>query len=378
MNNNLFDKEYTEEARTSTKKFLKKIESEMAFQSKYNGDLLSFDWLDEIEEACPRIDKIVRVAKVALVQEANVELIEKAKRITVESVKDLSRHTNYINKYDAETDMVEPGKILDIRNEETYNIYENRFLHTLVNNMERFVLEREDELKALDITDEKLLEYKGKTDTGKEKLHIEIKVTSETNATGEMNKELKEKLDELKVRIKRIKEYIGSWHKSEMMKALDKAHITPVRSPIKKTNVFLKNPNFRVASALWEYLNKYGFNDNENSKDNVNSDGNDVIKGFLDHSFLINYYVLDSISNSKREQKKQLSKYAVVMLKEEIKRIVDLLLSCGLKISEEDIMKLVAEELKHDKSDRLVGADDVKKKFKNAMDEYLERTQEYL
>ena len=31
MNNNLFDKEYTEEARTSTKKFLKKIESEMAF-----------------------------------------------------------------------------------------------------------------------------------------------------------------------------------------------------------------------------------------------------------------------------------------------------------------------------------------------------------
>ena len=100
MNNNLFDKEYTEEARTSTKKFLKKIESEMAFQSSYNGDLLSFDWLDEIEEACPRIDKIVRVAKVALVQEANVELIEKAKRITVESVKDLSRHTNYINKYE--------------------------------------------------------------------------------------------------------------------------------------------------------------------------------------------------------------------------------------------------------------------------------------
>ena len=194
MNNNLFDKEYTEEARTSTKKFLKKIESEMAFQSKYNGDLLSFDWLDEIEEACPRIDKIVRVAKVALVQEANVELIEKAKRITVESVKDLSRHTNYINKYDAETDMVEPGKILDIRNEETFNIYENRFLHTLVNTMERFILEREDELKELDISDEKLLEYKGKTQTGSERLNIEIKVTSETLATGEINKELKEKI----------------------------------------------------------------------------------------------------------------------------------------------------------------------------------------
>ena len=102
-----------------------------------------------------------------------------------------------------------------------------------------------------------------------------------------------------------------------------------------------------------------------NNTANIDNNGNDVVQGFLDHSFLINYYVLESISNSKREQKRQLSKYAVVMLKEEIKRIVDLLLSCGLKISEEDIMKLVAEELKHDKSDRLVGADDVKKKFKN-------------
>jgi len=378
MNNIVFDKEYTEEARKSTKKFLKKLDSEIAFQSTYNGDLLSFEWLDEIEEACPRIDKIVRVAKVALIQEANVELIEKAKRITVESIKDLSRHTNYINRYDEETDTVEPGKILDIRNEETYNIYENRFLHTLVNTMERFILEREDELKKLDISDKKLLEYKGKTQTLSEKLNIEIKISSDTLATGEINKELKEKIEEVKKRIKRIKEYIGSWHKSEMMKALDKAHIPPVRSPIKKTNVFLKNPNFRVASALWEYITRYGFDDNENSKDNVQSDGNDVVKGFIDHSFLINYYVLESLSNSKREQKKQLSKYAIVMLSQEIKRIVDLLLSCGIKVTEEDVMRLVAEELKHDKSDRLVGADDVKKKFKNAMDEYIERTQEYL
>ena len=376
--NNLFDKEYTEEARKSTKKFLKKLTSEMAYKSKYNGDLLSFEWLDEIEEACPRIDIIVRNAKVSLVQIANVELIEKAKRITVESVKDLAKHTNYINKYDSETDSVEPGKILDIRNEETFNIYENRFLHTLIYTMERFVLEREDELKELDISDEKILEYSGKTETPKERLNIEIKVHSETINSSDINKELREKIKEIKERIKRIKMYIGSWKRSEMVKELDHTKFAAVRSPIKKTNIILKNPNFRVATKLWEYLNRYGFDDNENSRKNVDSNGNDVIKGFLDHSFLIDYYVLESVSNSKREQKRQLSKYAIVMLKEEIKRIVELLLSCGIKITEEEIMKLVAEELNNDKSDRLVGAEDIKKKFKNAMDEYLERTQEYL
>ena len=378
MKNNFVDNELSEQARLTTKKFRKKLASEMSYKSTYNGDALSFDWVDIIEEACPRIDIIVRNAKVALVQEANVELIEKAKRITVESVKDLARHTNYINKYDEAKGEVEPGKILDIRNEETFNIYENRFLHTLIYLLDRFVYEREQEIKRLEVSDNKLLEYKAKSETPTEKVHIEVKITSDTIPSDQVNEELQKKLKEIQSRIKRIKEYVASWMRSEMVKSLDKAHIPPVRSPLKKTNILLKNPNFKVATALWEYLNKYGLDDIDSDKDNIDSNGNDVVQGFLDHSFLIDYYVLDSISNSKREQKKNLSKYAIVMLSEEIKRIVDLLLSCGIKITEEEIMKLVAQELKDDKSDRLVGADDVKKKFKSAMDEYIERTQEYL
>ena len=378
MKKNFVDNELSEQARATTKRFRKKLASEMSYKSTYNGDALSFDWIDIVEDACPRLDIIVRNAKVALVQEANVELIEKAKRITVESVKDLARHTNYINKYDEATQSVEPGKILDIRNEETFNIYENRFLHTLIYLLDRFVYEREQEIKKLEVSDNKLLEYKAKSETPKEKVHIEVKITSDTIPSDQVNNDLQEKLKEIQKRIKRIKEYIASWMKSEMIKSLDKAHIPPVKSPIKKTNILLKNPNFKVATALWEYLNKYGLDDINSDKDNIDNNGNDVVQGFLDHSFLIDYYVLDSISNSKREQKKQLSKYAIVMLSEEIKRIVDLLLSCGIKITEEEIMKLVAQELKEDKSDRLVGADDVKKKFKSAMDEYIERTQEYL
>ena len=375
---NSFNNEYAEQARLTTKKFVKKLESEMSYQSTYNGDALSFDWLDEIEEACPRLDKIVRMAKVALIQEANVELIEKAKRITVESVKDLAKHTNYINKFDEKTGMVEPGKILDIRSEETFNIYENRFLHTLVYLIDKFVAEREAEIKNLEVSDNKLLEYKGKSQTLRENVHIEIKVTSDSVPSSDVNDDIEDQLEDVMKRIKRVKEYLGSWMRSEMIKALDKAHITPVRSPIKKTNIILKNPNFRVAAKLWDYLQRYGMDDVNNDKENEDSNGNDVVQGFIDHAFLINYYVLDSISNSKRQQKKQLSKYAIVMLSQEIKRIVELLLTCGIKITEEEIMRLVAEELKEDKPDRLVGADDVKKKFKKELDEYLERTQEYL
>ena len=42
---------------------------------------------------------------------------------------------------------------------------------------------------------------------------------------------------------------------SKFMKTMSNA--TPVRSPIRKTNVILKEQNFVKALALWEFLEKY-------------------------------------------------------------------------------------------------------------------------
>ena len=39
---------------------------------------------------------------------------------------------------------------------------------------------------------------------------------------------------------------------------------------------------------------------------------------------------------------------------------------------------MIAQEIKNERAQRLVGAEDVKKKFQSAMDDYLERTKEYL
>ena len=371
-----FKCEVEKEVKDRTDIFLKKLGSEMFFKSDYEGNLVSFDWVDVIEDACPYIDIIVRQPKIALIREENTVKIEKSKKITVASIKDLSKHTEYINKVDKKTKSVEPKKILDVRNEETYNIYENRFLYTLIDSLLKFVLEKEELLNNFELSDDKVLEYSAKTVTDFEKIDIELKVTSETLPTAKVDKKIKDEIKKIKARIKRIKEYISSWQRSEMYKALDKAHVSFIKPPIKKTNIILKNPNFRIAVKLWEYLLK--FEDDEDKKENDTDNGNDVLKGFLDHSFLIDYLVLDSLVPSKREQKKKMAKNAVLLLKEEIRRIVDLLLSAGIEITDEELLNMIAKEIKKDKSERLVGIDDVKKKFKNAMEEYLERAQEYL
>lgn len=357
--------------------FLNKIESEMDYKSSYSSEMLSFEWLDELEFACPFIDNIMRNPKIALIKEENVVKIEKSKRIDVSSVKNLAKHTEYINKINKRTNEVEPERILDIRSEETYNTYENKFLYTLLHHLIRYIMKKEDILNNLSLSDEKVLEYAADTVTSNEKIHAEVRVTAGSNPTKKLDKKILEQVKEAKKRLKRVKDYTASWQRSEMIKALDNAHITLINPPIKKTNVILKNQNFKIAVKLWESIYS-GEEDEEDEKSNLNSDGNAILKGFLDHSFLIDYFVLDSVNVSKREQKRKIAKRAILLLTEEIHRIISLLISMGVKIDDEQLLKMIAQEIKNERAQRLVGAEDVKKKFQSAMDDYLERTKEYL
>lgn len=367
-----------ENLRKKRESFANKMESEMYFKSNVSSDSMSFDWVDEFEFACPYIDNIIKKPKMALIKEEDVVKIEKAKKITVASVKDLSRHTHYIEKIDRKTNEVKPSKILIIRNEETFNIYENRFVYTLIDNLTRFIMRKEAILEEFSTEKNKTLEYVASTFTENEKISIELKINSDELPKNSGDNEFSKEIEEIKVRLRKIKDYISGWKRSEFMKALDKEHVSFVTSPIKKTNMILKNPNFQIAMKLWTFLQTYDMNDRENTKDGLDTSGNDVLKGFLDHSFLIDYCVLDSVSRTKREQKEKLAEYAILMLTEEIHRTISLLLSSGIKITDEQLLSMIANEMKQERNNRLVGIDDVKKKFKNAMNEYLERTQDYL
>ena len=367
-----------DEKNLNSRIFLDKLKSEMNYKSLYNGDLISFEWLEKIEFACPYIDIIVRNPKLTLIQEENLVKVERSKRITVASVKDLAKHTQYIEDVDKKTNDVRPSKILDIRNEETYNIYENRFLYTLINDLHRFVADKEKLLNNFEINKNKTLEYKGSSVTKLEKVNIEVKVSSTSLPTKKDDKKLEEEINDAKKRLKRVNDYLSSWDKSAMVKALAKEHVNFVSPPLKKTNILLKNPNFRIAVRLWDYIRTYDLDKKDDSKESDDNNSIDIMKSFLDHSFLIDYAVMDSMVKLKREQKKNMTQYAVVILTEEIGRVMDLLASCGYKTNEDELLSLIAKQLKDDKKDRLVGAMDVKKKFKSAMEEYLERTQKYL
>ena len=358
--------------------FLKNVDSEMDYRSLFQSDLLVFDWVDEMEFACPYIDIIVRNPKLTLIQEKNVVKVERAKRVNVDSVKNLAKNTHYINKI-KDDQSVEPKKILEVRNEETFNIYENRFLYTLIDDMARFIRDEEQILNHFELIENKRMEYAATTKAAGEKIHIEVAISSESLPNQKIDKKLEEEIKKVKKRLKRIKDYISSWYHSPMMKQLEREHVKPIKPPLKKTNITLKNPNFRIAARLWDFIRAYDLDEKENNQNNTNlNDSIELLKGFLDHSFFIDYSVLNSMNTQKRMQKKTMTEYALVILTEEVHRIVSLLLSSGVKITDEELLALIAKEIKAEKKERLVGSDDVKKKFQTAMDEYLERMQKNL
>lgn len=365
------DKELVDKKRL----FMKNTSSKMHYALDHSSDALNFDWLDEIEEACPFIDMIVRNPKLTLIKEETVVPVERAKKITVDSVKDLAKHSNYITDIDKETNDVRPSKILDIRSEETYNIYENRFLYTFIHDLNRFVLEKEDLLKDFNLGDNKVLEYIADSKNGNEKINIEVKIKSVSLKEDEQDNKLNSYIEKQKQRIKEVKEYINSWFKSALFTELDKLHVTMIKPPVKPTNIILKNPNFQLSVKLWEYIRNYDLNNKNSSSDGRETDGNDVLRGYLDNSFLIDYFVLDSISKRKREEKDKICKYSILLLTEQINRTMALLLANGIKVTEEELLSVLAREIKFENNNRLSAVDDIKKKFKSEISEYLERAQ---
>lgn len=361
-----------------TENFIQKVESDMSYKAELPSDSLDFEWISEFEYCFPYIDNIVRAPKVTLVTEEDTVKIEKARKITVASVKDLSRHTQYIDKLDKKTKDVQPSKILIQRYEETYNTYENRFLFTLLDSIIRFMAIQDNILNNLEIKNHKFLEYKATTENGLEKINIELKITSK-DLEEDKNKSanLGDEIDDIKYRVKRLKDYVVSWQRSEFFKAMSKIKSPFVKPPIKKTNLILKNPNFQTALRLWLFLQTYGLNEND-PRNILDSNGDNTLKSILDDSFLMDYYVLDAICSKKKEQKENLAKYAIIMLNQQISRVISLLINCGINLTEEDLFKLISNEMEKQKNKRLVGSEDVKKKFKSAIEEYLERSTNYL
>ena len=127
------------ELNKKSEQFIKELKSDMNYKSDLSGSDIRFDWLDKFDFAIPYIDNIVRSPKVELIKEEDIVQIDKAKNTGVKTVRHLAKNTHYIETLDPVTKDVQPSKLLIERTVETYNVYENRFMFTLIWQMLMFL-----------------------------------------------------------------------------------------------------------------------------------------------------------------------------------------------------------------------------------------------
>ena len=225
--------------------------NKISFYQKKKDKKIDVRWIEQIENCIIELDTIIRNPRRFIVQEEEIVPIEKARRITNESVRHLAQHTNLIARVDG--DRVTPNEILNVYREESFDIYENRFIYTLLGKVEEFVESRRKVLCGI-TDDEEVAELgmEGSFNNGSEDVTYKLEISA-TNKTSMIDMDTSRM--SIFARIDRLSHIIREFRGSAFARSMRGS--APVRPPIMRTNVILKDPNFKKALVLWQFIETY-------------------------------------------------------------------------------------------------------------------------
>ena len=271
--------------------FIKSGENKISIFHQYTSKKIDVDWVSFLEDCIISMDNVIRNPKKFIAQEEEVIPTSLARSITTESIKHLSQHTNLINVIDGE---IKPEKILNIRKEESYQVYENRFAWTLLGRVSRFIDKR---FEALNKTIEKAESIRIEEEAKAEEKGKAFNYKLEVSHIGDLTPNDIENLD----RIEKIKMVIAGFYSSPFAKQMKGSE--PVRPPIVRTNSILKNPDYQKLLKLWQFVESYekeGYSE-ESAEENL--EGNDRLETDLTSTMFLNYLLVKTLV--KNEKKKE-------------------------------------------------------------------------
>lgn len=224
----------------------------IAQKSREESKLYDEKWVDSLEEGFLAIDSIISNPRKFIKEREEVVISALAKRVTAASVRHLASHSEFVHGYDEHGNIL-PEKILSISSEEDLQIYENRFVMTLIMKLVVFIEKRYNFIKDHGETrDSDLLLVHSSTEINgvlyEVDSRIKASIPSKDNGRGEKNAALLAKISKLR---ERAVYYLHSPFMNGM------AGAKPVHNPISQTNMLLKNPYYHKAYQLWKFIDSY-------------------------------------------------------------------------------------------------------------------------
>ena len=212
------------------------------------------DWIIAIEEGLVFVEKAIAEERQFIRTNGETVPIEKAKKVSRDSVEHLARHSNMITHVpEKEGDPIIPDAIYMVEKLSDYAVYENRFLYMLLFQLREFIAMRLDKITKLRRTYICDFEFK-KNFESKYRNYENLNTFHEERYDNPYPLNDDRSLDLIK-RIEDIEQIVVSMLNGNLMSEVSKAPM--VKPPITKTNVLKMNNNFKNALALYNFICDY-------------------------------------------------------------------------------------------------------------------------
>ena len=208
-------------------------------------------WLTVVEEGLTSIFNIVDKPRRFIATTEEVVPVALARKITADSVRHLSQNTQFITT-NAKGD-IQPTKVLNVTTEESFDLYENRFVYHLIQRLFAFVDKRTDVIfwsTGDEICNTMCME--SKIDDAYEEISYKVEMTVKNRQSfaenDNDNMDLFKRID----RVRRMSRTLRASSFCDIMNGCAK-----VRSPIQRTNLMMKDPDYRNCYKLWQFIESY-------------------------------------------------------------------------------------------------------------------------
>ena len=209
------------------------------------------EWISMIEDSLDAINTIIEKPRRFITTEEEVVPVSLAKKISADSVRHLSQNTQFLAPSD--DGGVHPTRILNVNTVETYDLYENRFIYHLIQRLLTFVDKRTD-VVFWSTGNEIRNRFKmhSKIDDAYEEIEYNVEMTVKNrqsfaeNDAGNMD---------VFMRIDRVRRLVMALRGASFCQIMNGC--SAVRSPIQRTNLIMKDPNYRKCYQLWQFMERY-------------------------------------------------------------------------------------------------------------------------
>ena len=276
-----------------------RAENRFQFSNRKMEKTVDLNWVDIIEESLPAIQNIISSPRNIIKEDELIVNVANAKKAGSDVVRHLAQHASLVEKYDYNTGEVRPSKLMQKYREDTVGLYENRLVFTALEAAYQFVKIRHDALFGA-MSDEfgAKLKIDSTMETATEMVHMDmfmhIKETDSAIETDEKN-------SDVFARISKIYRILSVLMQSQFAQQM--AKLSRVKGALTKTNILKKNPNYRRAMELLEFLRSY---DNIGYTIRVveqNPEINEDLERDIYHNILFNYLILKGYLEDERDRR---------------------------------------------------------------------------